>query len=1071
MPTLPIFPSGSLDSSIITTTWVGIYVVAFFNMRLGWVLSGLVVPGYLVPLIIIKPWAATVILVEGIVAYLLVVAVSERLSRLGGWSSLFGRDRFFALVLASIAVRLLFDAWALPALGAFITTTFNIDFDYHNNLYSFGLIIVALIANLFWKTGILRGLGPVFITLAVTYLIVRYGLMELTNFRISSIGYLYEDISTSILATPKAYIVLVLTAYIASRLNLLYGWEFNGILIPALIALQWYQPFKIFTSVAEAFVILWIARALLATSLFANVTMEGARKILLFFNIGFALKMALGWFLPEILSGEKVTDYFGFGYLLSTLIAIKIHDKDILPQLTRATVQTSFVGAVAATAVGFGLTLVPTGALWAPEAARPVARPDRPAPVAAGRPLDAVIQDHKLAVYGAGRTTSVAAPGPVALSRFDEGVDRVLATLGAHGPDTAAAELALAAAGYAPMRTTHGETALLPVAGRPDALIVLDGVTRSRLAIEVPDPLAGRGLVDAATALFKNLRARSLMIAGTSPRLARTASADVRSHFDSSFQAFHSLRPTDVLQVTTLPRRAAAGRSASELRIKGSVPPSLDLPALTRLIGPYDILWGAPPGRNLQAATSPRGFAVLRLTDAARRRLLFRALALPATAGRRTLIPLVGRDLGRVLRDHAARIAGPGSEGYHPPRPAELLLLDAEVISPLLSAAAWTGPPTEVATRDGRLDGAAVAARGLGLHLGRIDAARDGAGYVVLAESDDPTARRGWGLVVVREGPAAPIVIQVPRPSVETHTLAAAGALAERVRARALIVSGAHPAADANGAADVLSPQRRDHPFTLASLAIQRDLDPAPILTLQVRGFRRDATRPRGLPATLLATADDARRPAELAPLAAELFATLAADGRAVGLLDPAEPAVADLSVSLIPQASSLKFLAAGEFAILWLADDLRAVFGAAADDPAVRAPFALAEIPTQAADLAAWVVARGLAHDTGAQSRSLLALDAWLASADVIDLVRAAAVARGFDLTLTLVADTGSGQLALAITDPTGAVLSLTKPIPGADPTVVTVVADRPPVVIRERVERFLASETRQLIVTVGAG
>ena len=49
-------------------------------------------------------------------------------------------------------------------------------------------IVGALIANQFWKTGVIRGSVPVFTTVALTYLIVRYGLMEFTNFSIGNLG-------------------------------------------------------------------------------------------------------------------------------------------------------------------------------------------------------------------------------------------------------------------------------------------------------------------------------------------------------------------------------------------------------------------------------------------------------------------------------------------------------------------------------------------------------------------------------------------------------------------------------------------------------------------------------------------------------------------------------------------------------------------------------------------------------------------------------------------------------------------------------------------------------------------
>jgi hypothetical protein len=118
--TLPIFPEGSLVSSIITTTWVGVWVVALLNLRLGWVLSGLVVPGYLVPLLILRPWGAAIVILESILTYLIVWIFSEIAPRFGQWSRLFGRDRFFALVLVSVVVRIAFDGWLLPSLGEYL---------------------------------------------------------------------------------------------------------------------------------------------------------------------------------------------------------------------------------------------------------------------------------------------------------------------------------------------------------------------------------------------------------------------------------------------------------------------------------------------------------------------------------------------------------------------------------------------------------------------------------------------------------------------------------------------------------------------------------------------------------------------------------------------------------------------------------------------------------------------------------------------------------------------------------------------------------------------------------------
>ena len=75
--TLSIFPNDAAIT-VTTTVWVGVMVVVFLNLRLGWTLSGLVVPGYLVPLLIAKPVSATVICVEAVLTYWIVYLVSER---------------------------------------------------------------------------------------------------------------------------------------------------------------------------------------------------------------------------------------------------------------------------------------------------------------------------------------------------------------------------------------------------------------------------------------------------------------------------------------------------------------------------------------------------------------------------------------------------------------------------------------------------------------------------------------------------------------------------------------------------------------------------------------------------------------------------------------------------------------------------------------------------------------------------------------------------------------------------------------------------------------------------------
>jgi gamma-polyglutamate biosynthesis protein CapC len=362
--TLPIFPEGSLATSIITTVWVGLFVVCFFNLRFGWNLSGLIVPGYLVPLLILKPWSGVANIIEAILTYLIVLLFSELGNKTGLWSIIFGRDRFFCILVFAVIVRLVCDLFLFPELTTFLGTYFNINFVYRGGLYSIGLVIVALIANQFWNQGFKRGFPHFIIIIAITYILIQYVLVPFTNFRLSEVAFLYEGVAQSIVASPRAYIILLIAAFMASRMNLLYGWEFSGIVIPALLALEWYYPWKILTSVAEAFIVYGVAIAILKTSIFKNITMEGSRKLLLFFNIAFFYKMLIGFLVPLIFPNVSITDYYGLGYMLTSLIAIKMYDKKLGVRIVGITLETSLKAVIVATLVGFFIFYLPFNQLF-----------------------------------------------------------------------------------------------------------------------------------------------------------------------------------------------------------------------------------------------------------------------------------------------------------------------------------------------------------------------------------------------------------------------------------------------------------------------------------------------------------------------------------------------------------------------------------------------------------------------------------------------------------------------------------------------------------------------------------
>ncbi len=591
---LPIFPDGSLASSVITTVWIGVFVVCFFNLRFGWVLSGLVIPGYIVPLLIAKPISAVVVLTEGSLTYGIFWLLSERLSGPGRWSSFFGRDRFMGLILTSVGVRLLFDGWLLPLAAFHLNESVGLNVNWQDNLHSFGLIVVALMANQLWKPGYLRGMTQLLVMIAITFVIVRFGLMELTNFRIGAVVYLYEGFASSILASPKAYIILIVTCFVASRMNLRYGWDFSGILIPALLALQWYQPWKIVTSMIEALVIFFLASALLSSRLFASATIEGGRKILLFFNISFAYKLLLGHGLAFAGIEQRITDYYGFGYLLPTLIALKAHDKNILARVSRATVQVSFMGAFAGSLAGFMLTLLLPDRSRSAEEAQIVGafRPTMSSASIAATAIGAARIDRAMGTFPAIRAGDA---------------DRLRTALALieSGRASSEARALLQQAGFRLLPLAGGSLAIVPAAGGGFALLFNPQASR-RMALHVPDPTAAPGLALGAHALFVLQDARWLIIGG---------------RFSNEQRPSGGIPVAEFAQALDLPLvvvRSGNGPTAL-LRVVGTGASLLDLGRLRELL----------PDLGVGFGTAGKQGSELSLPTAAVRRLLAEAPATP----------------------------------------------------------------------------------------------------------------------------------------------------------------------------------------------------------------------------------------------------------------------------------------------------------------------------------------------------------------------------------------------------------------------------------------------------------
>jgi len=313
---LPLVPNVYVDNSLLTAVLVGVLLVWFLGERLGWPQSGLVVPGYLAGIFIIRPEVGVVIAIEGLLTYFVARFFGSILPQIGPFDRPFGRDRFLVVLLSSVAVRLFVEAG--PAAG----TLSALGLGDLGEMHSLGFVLVPLLANALWMPGVLKGVPLVGLPIIAVYFILSTILIPYTNLNLSDFAFTYENLSTDFLSAPRAYILLLIGAALAAHLNLRFGWEFGGILIPGLLAIAWDQPIKVLATFIEVAAIVILMRGLLITPL-RKMNISGMRPLVMAFVISWLLKALVALVWGSQYPGFVASDIFGFGYLLPALLAVR----------------------------------------------------------------------------------------------------------------------------------------------------------------------------------------------------------------------------------------------------------------------------------------------------------------------------------------------------------------------------------------------------------------------------------------------------------------------------------------------------------------------------------------------------------------------------------------------------------------------------------------------------------------------------------------------------------------------------------------------------------------------------
>lgn len=812
---IELLPARGLDQSMLLPVLIGLLVVLFFTETFGWVFAGAVVPGYLASVLIIQPVTGAIVIFESLLTLAIAAGLAKGLSNTDAWTRFFGRERFFLILAISLIVRVhdhaWFAPWAIAALDAKLGTTLETQQEF----YSVGLVLVPLTANMLWKPAVHRGLMQLGVQVAITYWIVLYVLLPYTNLTLSSVELTYENAAINFVGHAKAHIILLTAALLAAQFNLTYGWDFNGILVPALLAMLWLTPLKLFATIAEAIAVVYLVRGFLRLPLVRHMDFAGPRKIALVFTLAFAWKVALGFAIAPLFPEFKISDAYGFGYLLSSLLAVKMLGLKsvravLLPSLT-ASAGGFVIGSVAGFVLDLAAPQLPvTDAIVRPASSRLASSPLGVMTLARmhievqGQPPLPPTQAelHQLQQFWsevaelewakaqeqprglASVLASITEPSPlVPLRRRAAGLGLQVVELGEHP--------------RADGRKRHAWFGIVEQDG-PGRRGFTTGVVIPEArgpVLVVPMPASEAPSAEAAAIACRRIDCRAVLVAGVelrepgtgiNPRpleLAMAAFADaqivvLRADADRSEHG---------IIAKLLPRQRASDRERAPTRIH----PLRGYFDLAELWPDYELDW-RPHATTVRPPPGDGGLVLVSTTRTQLQAMLLEGAheLLPALDGAAPARAEEPELLAMLEHMHADREpSGLAGAGYVPPSNAELSLLEQEVVEPLVDWALHSKlgvvPPAAIELWAAVIDYELI-------ELGDCKSSAPRASCLVMLRERTRRSTAGWGTLVVRRGSdTLATTIEVPRPHREFETWRIGAALWQLSRSSALLIAGA----------------------------------------------------------------------------------------------------------------------------------------------------------------------------------------------------------------------------------------------------------------------------------------
>ncbi len=807
---LKVLPEHAIDNSLVVPILIGLLILLFFTETFGWVFSGFVVPGYLSVIMISFPEAGLAVIIEAILTYILVYWLSELGSKSGLWSRFFGRDRFLMFVFISLIVRLFLDVLVFPHLSLSILAMTGMSLG--DNFCSIGLVLVPLLANSFWKVGLSKGLFQTGMVTTATYLIVNFILLPHTNLDLGRFELTYDNLALNFVLATKIYIIILVSSFLASHWNIRYGWDYHGILVPGLLSVAFFTPSKILFTFVEALVIAILFRLITKLPKVRELNLGGGRRMAFVFSITFIYRTCLAALLPNI--GELfVSDVFGFGYLLTTLIAIRIVNTNNASKVMTPIFITSITGMILG-------VLISSALQWLHPATPVLSRdtndghtsisdlPQGPLIKDLIQSTAYIISDQQVErVYPSTNHTMHLAeifinymitPTPAKCPRDTkhQSSNDINPVTCIHHNDPVLGEYIVLHEEAENRYHLHGLDLLVIFPGKPGPIL------------HIPHPLKESYSLTSSIMLAKATQACALVISGIDTSNDNPDRTHAPMFRGSVMQTINRLDPRrDVVQIRHTTSKG------NRWHIRHKLPDSIRVEELRNVIGELRLVWRPPAETNLQWATVRNTFGIIMLDRQTERKLNEKLNQLYGFDQLSTNIEkgiieqwFMGRK-NNILRS--------GQELYRPPSWQEYTILRREVFAPLLEQSK-DGPCTA------RLDISntiGLYARQIGLQLSWFKDIGTRETFMILSEqervkpqidgtthspipSDQDSTYRGLGTIVLRCQAANPWYILAPRPVQEIGTATIAVDTFMRYKARALVLPGAslrnHPLGESN---------------------------------------------------------------------------------------------------------------------------------------------------------------------------------------------------------------------------------------------------------------------------------